>query len=256
MNVSSVFNILNEYAPIKLSSELVALENGYDNSGIILPVTEDIKGVVFSLDLTVKAVERAIEEGANLIVTHHPAIYLPINKISENSAIFLCLKNKIGVISMHLNLDTCERGIDYYLAQGLNAKTQTILTPLSISNTGYGRLFSFNGTAGDLKSLYEKVFKTNKTVLYGNPNVQIKKVASFCGSGLNESEIEKGKDADIFISADIKHHIILELLEKGKLVLEVTHYSSEVYGFKKFYEFIATKLNEIKAVFYENEIML
>ena len=256
MKINEVYNLINDYAPFELSNEFVRLENGYDNSGIILPVTEDITGVIFALDLTIESVNLAIKEGANLIVTHHPAIYAPINTISENSAVYLALKNKIGVISSHLNLDVCEFGIDYYLANGLGATKQEILTKLSLPNTGYGRAFTFNGTSGELKALYEKVFKTDKTVLYGNPDAKINKVAVFCGSGLSESEIEKEKTADLYLSADIKHHIILALTEAGKQVLEVTHYSSEAFGFKKFYEVMKEKLNGIKAVFCENEVML
>ncbi len=255
MKINEVYNLIDGFAPFKLSDEFVKVENGYDNSGILLPLTEEVTGVVFALDLTTDAVNLAIKKGANLIVTHHPAIYAPISAISENSAIYLALKNKIGVISAHLNLDVARFGIDYHLANGLGANEQQILTKLSSENTGYGRVFSVSGTSGELKALYESVFKTDKTVLYGNPNSKIKKVATFCGSGLGDAEIDM-VEADLYLSSDIKHHIILALLERGKQVLEVTHYSSEAYGFEKFYEVMKEKLNGIKAVFCENEIML
>lgn len=256
MKINEVYSLINDYAPFSLSDEFVKLENGYDNSGIILPLTSDVTGVLFTLDLTVQSVLKAIEEKVNLIVTHHPAIYAPITSIKEGSALHLALANNIGVISAHLNLDVCEKGIDYYLASGLTGSQQEIITKLSLPNTGYGRTFNFNGTSGELKALYEKTFESDKTALYGNPNAKIQKVAVFCGSGLSESEIEKEPNADIYLSADVKHHIILALTESGKQVLEVNHYSSEVYGFKKFYEELKLKLNGIKAVFFENEIML
>ena len=105
MNYREVFEKLCEYAPIELSDKLVALENGYDNSGIIVGNTGDIEKILFCLDLTGESVKAAIEKGVNLIVTHHPAIYNPLKSISENSALYNSVKNNVAVISMHLHLD-------------------------------------------------------------------------------------------------------------------------------------------------------
>ena len=130
MNYREVFEKLCEYAPIELSDKLVALENGYDNSGIIVGNTGDIEKILFCLDLTGESVKAAIEKGVNLIVTHHPAIYNPLKSISENSALYNCVKNNVAVISMHLNLDCAKTGVDYCLAEGLGGKITEILTPL------------------------------------------------------------------------------------------------------------------------------
>lgn len=122
MNYKEVFAALEKYAPLKLSDELVKAENGYDNSGIILANDGEIKNIAFALDLTVGAVEFAKEKNCNLIVTHHPAIYRPVKSLGENSPLRLAAKNNIAIISIHLNLDCAEKGIDYYLAEGLGGK--------------------------------------------------------------------------------------------------------------------------------------
>ena len=139
MNYREVYAKLCEYAPIELSDKLVDLDNGYDNSGIIVGNTGDVKKILFCLDLTGESVKAAIEKDVNLIVTHHPAIYRPIKSISEDSALYACVKNNIAVISMHLNLDCAETGVDYCLAEGLGGKIIGILTPLG-ENVGYGRM--------------------------------------------------------------------------------------------------------------------
>ena len=129
MKINDIYNILNEYAPIELSNAFCSAINGFDNSGIIASVSDDIKGIVFSLDLTFSAVEMAIKNDCNLILTHHPAIYKPISCLNESDPLLKALNNKIGVISFHLNLDVAKEGIDYYLAKGLGAKDQEILIP-------------------------------------------------------------------------------------------------------------------------------
>ncbi len=253
MKLNGFFELLEKFAPVSISNEFVKLIDGYDNSGIIAPICEDLTGVVFTLDLTNKSVETAIESGANLIVTHHPAIYSPIKRL--DGALLKCLNNKIGVISMHLNLDCAVEGIDYHLAKGLGAKSQDILYKLN-GGCGYGRIFDLNCTALDVKNKYQSVFETDKAMLFGNQNKKIKKIASFCGSGLDVSEIELASDADIYVSSDIKHHVILHAVEKGSCVLCVSHYSSEVYGFKAFYNKIKEQLNGLNCIFCESEDMM
>lgn len=256
MNIKEIFSVLQNYAPISLSDEFVKLENGYDNSGIIVETTEDIKSVVFSLDLTVEAVNKAIESGAKLIVTHHPAIYAPITELTADSPVLMAANNKIGIISMHLNLDVAKRGIDYYLAKGLGGNNAKILTKLTEDGTGYGRIFDVNLSALEVEEKFRKEFNSNKTMLFAKEGAFIKKAASFCGSGLSEKELNLAGKADLLISADIKHHVLLAALEMGKSVLQVTHYASEVYGFKQFYLEIKKLLSDISCSFVENEIML
>ena len=89
---------------------------------------------------------------------------------------------------------------------------------------------------------YKQEFSSNKVMVYGNLDEKVYKMATFCGAGLDESELDLASDSDLVLSADIKHHIILKALERGKKLIEVTHYSSEVYGFNKFYESVKDKL--------------
>lgn len=256
MNVNEVLKTLEEYAPLELSDKLVALMGGYDNSGIIAQVSGDITGIVFTLDLTDASVQKAVETGCNLIVTHHPAIYAPIKNLNyDASPLLKCLNAGIGVISMHLNLDCAVFGIDYYLAKGLGAMEQKIVYQTG-DGCGYGRVFESGLALCDIKERYEKEFLTDKVMTFGNPNRAIEKIASFCGSGLDESELEKVPDVDLYVSSDIKHHVILSALKKGKCVMQVTHYSSEMYGFREFCKSVKQKFGKLKSYIVENDYML
>ena len=236
MKITDVFKILDNYAPLDYSAEFCKKYGAYDNSGIIVNNSSDITGVVFSLDLTVNAINEAEKRGCNLIVTHHPAIYKPINAISESDALYLAINKGIGVISMHLNLDSCNLGTDYYLAKGLGAINEEILMP--VFSYGYGRKFEVNKTLNEIVSNYKTEFKSDKVFVYGNLDKKIKTVASFCGAGFGDEEFNLSKTVDLIVSADIPHHMILKAVESGKCVMQITHYASEIYGFKKFYESI------------------
>lgn len=231
MNIHDVYALIDGYAPFSLSDKLVQTEGGYDNSGIIAETSEDITGILFTLDLTTSSVERAKEEGCNLIVTHHPAIYHPIKSVG--GALNKAVRNGIGVISCHLNLDCAKRGIDYYFAQGIGAKKQEILLPLSDNEEGYGRRFFLGESLSDIRKRAEETFNT--TILcYGAGDKHVNVVASFCGAGLSEAEADT--ECDLLCSADVKHNVIVKAVESGKAVMVFTHYASENYGFRKLYE--------------------
>lgn len=254
MKINEVFKILNDYAPIELSNKFVEKVNGYDNSGIIVDTTDDIKGVLFTLDLTKNSIDLAISNNCNLIFTHHPAIYGGISALKNDDAILYAIKNNIAIISFHLNLDVAKNGIDYNLAKGLGGDMQEILIPLG-NQVGYGRTFVVDKPLKEIVSLYKKEFSSNKVNVYGNLEETIHKMATFCGAGLDESELDLASDCDLFLSADIKHHIIVKVLEKGKKLIEVTHYSSEIYGFNKFYESIKDKLNVFSLINIEKDYL-
>ena len=84
------------------------------------------------------------------------------------------------------------------------------------------------------------VFDQKGTVLavYGEENKKVNRVASFCGSGADEGSVAFAvrNGADVMISSDYKHHVLALALEVGLSVITLTHYASEEYGFKKYYE--------------------
>ena len=82
MKLSEFYKIADTFAPKALSDEYCKLFGAYDNSGILIDLGKEIHGALFSLDLTLDAIEKAEERGANLIVTHHPAVYGKIGEIN------------------------------------------------------------------------------------------------------------------------------------------------------------------------------
>ena len=256
MKLTDILKILEEVAPVALSDEFCKKYGMYDNSGIIVDCKKDINGAVFSLDLSKNAIRSAKEKGYNLIITHHPAIYGGISRISADGLIAECLLSGISVISMHLNFDAAPHGIDYHLMRGLGGKDARILA--DISNGGYGRLYEIQPTVFNV--LAEKVkivFNTERALFYGNSNKQIRRIASFCGAGCDNKAIAFAKSggADAFVSSDMKHHEISALLEMGINVIHLTHYSAENYGFNKIYTQISTAFSIPTDYFTDKELL-
>ena len=252
MNAIKLYEKLNGYAPITLSYSMN--ERGHhDNSGILVDCGNETDKILFCLDLTTQSVKYAKEKGCGIIVTHHPAIYRPIKNLLGDAPVLTCAKNNISVISMHLNLDCAKYGTDYFLAKGLGGKEIQILDLLG-ENEGYGRLSSIDKTAEEIFNNYKIQFNTDKVLLYGEKTKRITKMASFCGAGLGAEEVEIAYEngAEMVVSSDIPHHVLLLAIEKGLAVINCSHYSSENYGMRKFAENIGAEINE-KIYFFDDE---
>lgn len=266
MKLDNVYAQCNALAPINLSKEYCEKYGAYDNSGVLVDCGEDIKGVVFSLDFSLGAIEKAKQAGANLLITHHPAIYGKISDIVVSQfsplgeKLISCIKSGISVISMHLNLDCACGGIDESLACAIADEDESLPMQImhQLSQGGYGRAYDVKEIS--LSSLMEsmkKKFQTERVLCYANGKRNIRRIASFCGSGADEQAVEFAVEqgADVIISSDFKHHVLTLAKEKGIAVISLTHYASENYGFYKFYQKICQSI-QVPCVYYTDEEML
>ena len=126
--ISDLTTLIQQIAPLSLSYKLIE-KGSYDNSGLLVKLSDSADKILFSLDLSEGAVMHAVQNNCDTIVTHHPAIYSPIKSVNidVDKGLALALKNGINVISMHLNLDVCSLGIDDCLCQGLGGKSPKII---------------------------------------------------------------------------------------------------------------------------------
>lgn len=257
MKLSEIYKILDELAPKALSDEYCAKYGAYDNSGVLVDVGAEIRGILFTLDLTNASIEKAKRIGANLIVTHHPVIYGKIGNIRIDDGGLLggklvqCIREGISVISMHLNLDGAQEGIDESLMNGLRAAAgakekgdYTLLHPLS--EGGYGRVYDLPAVSlGAFAENVKKEFSTDRVTVYGDTDRILTRAASFCGAGADDGSLSFAarEGADVVVSSDFKHHLLTFAAEKGMSVVVLTHYASENYGFQKYYQKICQRVD-------------
>ncbi len=243
--ISDLTTLIQQIAPLSLSYKLIE-KGSYDNSGLLVKLSDSADKILFSLDLSEGAVMHAVQNGCDTIVTHHPAIYSPIKSVNidVDKGLALALKNGINVISMHLNLDVCSLGIDDCLCQGLGGKNPKIIDVIE-KNCGYGRISKVEKqTTIDFVNGIKETFSSQKVICYGDKPVEM--IASFCGSGASHAleNIDKLTDVDTIVTSDVCHHQLKEFIERGKNVVIIPHYVSEQFGFKQFYNLVSKKLDK------------
>ncbi len=129
LTFGAVANALAQVAP-------PALAESYDNVGLL--VGEDsnmVREVMTCLDVTEEVVDEAILTKCNLIVSHHPLIFKGLKRLNGNNAtertLLKAIRNNIGIIACHTNLDNTFNGVSIQLAHRLGLQSPKVLQPMS-----------------------------------------------------------------------------------------------------------------------------
>lgn len=231
MKLSRLINFLEEKFPAFLAED-------WDNVGLLIGRRDSkINGVLLSLDLTEKVIDRAIEVGANLIITHHPAIFKPLKNISSDNLIgrkiIKLIENGISVYSMHTNLDSGKSGLNDFLGENvLGLKSGKILDPLENNGREYGigRVYKLEEPLKLEKIselLKEKLKLHSINVVKSDENKEIKKVAIISGAGASYWRKAKKSGAQVLITGDIKYHEAMDAREENFNLIDIGHFESE-----------------------------
>lgn len=231
---------------MKLSKIIIALEEKFpkhyseewDNVGLqVGKRNAEINKILFSLDLTEGAINKAIEIGANLIITHHPLIFKALKNVTGDSIvgkkILRLIENNIAVYSMHTNLDSGKLGLNDFLGENvLEFEKGEILDKNEINGEefGIGRVYKLSNSLSIdelIEHIKEKLSLNQVNLITTKNDLKIKKVALISGSGASYWRKAKKSGADILITGDIKYHDALDAREENYSLLDIGHFESE-----------------------------
>jgi len=247
MKVLDIYKIINQMAPVELALS-------YDNPGILLgdPDKEVAKAIV-CLDATKTAVKTAVEQNAQLIITHHPVIFDPIKSVVKQSGnlVYECLANGISVISMHTNLDSCIGGVNDCLANALELENITTVTDEDAFSFRKGELKE-PMSADNLAIFVKERLGGNVRYVSGKEPIKTVCVCGGAGGSLLPLAME---NADAFITADVKHNVFIEADSKDFTLLDAGHFHTENVVVNPLADILGAKINNVEFIaFNGNEI--
>lgn len=230
-SVKEVYAIIDKIAPFNT-------QEGFDNAGFLVGREDrEVKRILVALDITGEVVEEAVHWGAELIVSHHPVIFNPINSVTDKTIagrVLLALtENKIAAICAHTNLDAAHGGVNGCLAQALElseigqlcqAGTDDRGRPYGIGRTGTAHQ---PGLPAGQYAAFVKEKLGSACVRFVDGGHPVQKVAvggGACGSML-EDALAKG--CDTFVTADLKYNQFLEAKALGLTLLDAGHFPTE-----------------------------
>lgn len=218
-NVEMLYEFLNSAIPAELSCE-------WDNDGrMCIPCPEkEVKKALICLDASESAIDYAIKNGFDCIITHHPFIFSPISNIDGGVSIgrkaCKLIKNDVAVLSFHTRLDKVSGGVNDALADVLDIKNIEDFS--DIGRMGTVEKVDLTTFAAKLK----EILGADRVVCVDSGRM-VSKIAIVGGSGKGYlcEALECG--CDTFLTGEMPYNCEHEAKELGINLICGGHYFTE-----------------------------
>jgi dinuclear metal center YbgI/SA1388 family protein len=151
--VQDVSRFLQALAPISLAES-------WDNVGLLLgDPAASVSRVMTCLTITPSVVEEACQAKAEMIISHHPLFFKPVQRLTtqtiEGQIVWQLARGGIAVYSPHTAYDNCEGGINDQLAQLL--ELQAVRSLVTQAKSAQVKIVVFV-PEGDLQKVADAMF--------------------------------------------------------------------------------------------------
>ncbi|MDR2522877.1 MAG: Nif3-like dinuclear metal center hexameric protein [Synergistaceae bacterium] len=223
MKIRDVLKKIDAVAPFHLAEE-------WDNVGLMLGDLQwEVQRLALALDPLPEAVEEASRQGCQGLLAHHPLFFKPIRCLDLSSwvgeTVQAAVKAGIAVLAAHTNWDNAEGGVSRVLADRLGLAAVTPLVPAKGGVGGMGAVGALPETlpAQKLLSELKKAWNLTRLDPHGPADREILQVALCGGSGGGLWPAALAAGADLFVTADMKYHDILDCTRAGLSVAVADH---------------------------------
>lgn len=247
MRYKDVIGLVESVAPVHAQAE-------WDNSGLqVASSREEVSRLALFLDPTPQAIDKALTQGADCLLSHHPLVLkprLPSRIDPLYKVLKILLAADVSLYAAHTSLDVNPDGPAGWLGRALNLQNRHVLESLpSFPGMGYGGI-------GDLpeairaKSFISQVLSLTRlktAFLCGPPLLTEIRHPAWCGgSGASMVNLAARAGADIFITGDIKYH---SALDTPIPILDVGHHSLEEEMMRRFAELLRKLIPQLSIIF-------
>ena len=229
VTVNNIYKLLSEYADPSMKMD-------FDNVGLLVGKSETVvTKVVVALDITMDVIQEAAEEGAQLIVSHHPMFFSlkNVTDIDKNGCkVIKLIENGMSGICMHTNLDAAKGGVNDALANALGMKNIQLMQCDGVDSKGnefsYGRVGTIEPSVpmSEFLPFVKKALKSNG-LRYYDAHRPVSRICSVGGSGGSEFEAVLKNGCDTFVTADVKYDVFLDAKHYGVNLIDADHFCTE-----------------------------
>ncbi|MFI3295053.1 MAG: Nif3-like dinuclear metal center hexameric protein [Rikenellaceae bacterium] len=222
IQIGEIVASIEEVAPL-------SLQESWDNCGMQVcgaHLSQTIDSVVVALDPTMEVLQKAIEIGSKMVITHHPLMLNGIRSVTRSTPtgeiVIEALHHGITIYSSHTAFDSAEGGINDYLAKSLQLSNIELLDAGGLGRVGDLRCPM---QVGDFARLLKEKFalptiRTNATI-----DDKVFRVALCGGSGGSLISQAIASGADTYLCGDLKYHNFDT--HGGLKLFDIGHFESE-----------------------------
>jgi dinuclear metal center YbgI/SA1388 family protein len=191
-----------------------------------------VKQVAVAVDASEAVLQKAVKEGADLLVVHHGLLWsglLPVTGANFRK-LRLCLENDLAVISCHLPLDAHDTyGNNALLLKALGLPAGEPCLPYE--GLPVGRRVKGEWSRKGLAENLGKVLGARPHLAPGGPEVVRDLVVCTGGAGSSVTKVA-ALGADTFITGEGTHATFSMAEELGVNLFYGGHYATETFGVK------------------------
>lgn len=230
MTIQEFYDALHTRIPPSLSCP-------WDNDGIAVcpDLGARVTGVVVALDLTHTVLQKALESGSNVILTHHPLLFHGVKAVVADpldptpQKIITLIQKGITAMAFHTRLDTLTGGVNDTLADLLGLEN---VIPFGDNDNPAGEAMGRMGTLPtpmsmqDFAQLVKARLQTGSVTVVDNGR-PIQRVALLGGSGGDELYTAYAQGADVLVTGEAKHHQLCHAMDMGMGLVVAGHDRTE-----------------------------
>lgn len=241
--VKDIQNHLNQLYPPHLQED-------WDKNGLIVgDPAQPVRKVLLAIDPVPETVAQAVAGEYDLLITHHPLFLRGANFVSKEThkgrMAHDLIKHDVSLLNAHTNADSAARGVAWALAAavGLTTADGVAGEPFSAKETdpqgaslGLGRIGKLPSPL-TLEAFAEKVAAALPAgphgIFVGVPHgkdlqMQVETVAVSGGSGDSFLQTVADLGADVYVTADLRHHPAQDHLNATETALiSGSHWATE-----------------------------
>ena len=203
-----------------------ALKESYDNVGLLCGFPErEVGRILVVLDITLETIGEAESLGAELIVSHHPLIFTPLQRIvndtPEGRRIIALLRSGLSAVCLHTNLDRIEGGVNTALVHALGGQDEEYLPEIGCLCSLPESMPFIDFLKQTSDALGAEAIRCHDA---GRP---VESLAVCGGAGGDILYIAAQQGCDTVVTGEIKHHQWIDGAELGLNLIEAGHFSTE-----------------------------
>ena len=241
-NVRSV----TESRPPVLAEVIAVLERLYDPSwardwdrvGLVCGDPQaPVRRVLLAVDPVASVVDEALDWHADLVITHHPLLLRGVHSAATTTAKGRCLTRLIradlALLTAHTNADVADPGVCDALTAAFG------LVEVSALQVEEGQPLGRVGRLGESMSLRDFAARVASSLpsapvgirVSGPAHAPVSRVAVLGGAGDGQFAGDRAAGADVYVTADLRHHPALEAREEAgggpPYLIDAGHWATE-----------------------------
>lgn len=236
LSVGQVVEILRRLAPPELA------ESWDSNQLICGDPDAPCRSVLLAVDPLEPVVDEAIDSGVDLLITHHPLYLRGTDHVSATSgkgrSVHRLIRAGVALANAHTTWDAAQGGVADALADaaGLPREGRFPLAPAPADpRLGIGRVADLpepTTLAAYAATVAAALPADSFGLLVGGDwQAQVRRVAVSGGAGDSLLAAARDAGADVFLTADLRHHPATEHLADGRpYLLCGSHWATEWVG--------------------------